>query len=406
MNEDFYFINQKIVASKINETANAIDNSLSYKLDLSSTVSHLSPVIDLSRASVKTISNRVESASGSEDRYGRRNQVVTFLPVYSFTASGLQGAEVINTNQTLVGVTSKAEGSIVKVNGSTVYVKVTTVNTFVAGETVTFSGQTFAGAITVGTTGLTKFSFDIPNTTTPPTYVTARNPSVVAQTYDNKISGKIVLWNTKSGELTTVNDKQPINNDYTGRLIDSSSFDRNASVDDQLNDIFRVGDLISYPNQPVDEASFIEIATVSYSTGVDYISETESKNSSGIAKYVTKEIAIENPATSIDVKLTANVTDTKNLQILYKIKKSSSQENFEDIEWIYFNEAGEPDVDTVASSENAISGITEKQSSYQELSYSIENLPEFSSYAVKIVMKSNNPAFVPKIQDIRAVASY
>ena len=96
----------------------------------------------------------------------------------------------------------------------------------------------------------------------------------------------------------------------------------------------------------------------------------------------------------------------RNLQILYKLKKSSSQENFEDIEWIYFNTSGEPDVDTIASSENSISGITEKQSSYQELSYSIENLPEFSSYAIKIVMKSNNPAFVPKIQDMRAVASY
>ena len=406
LNEDFYFINQKIVASKINETANGINNSLLYKLDLSSTVSHLSPVIDLARASVKTISNRVESSSGSEERYGRRNQIVSFLPVYSFTASGLQGAEVINDNQTLVGVTSKAEGTIVKVDGSTVYVKVTTVNTFVAGETLTFSGQSFTGTITVGTTGLVKFAFDIPNTTTPPTYVTARNPSVVAQTYDNKISGRILLWNNKSGELTTVNDKQPINDDYNGRLIDNSSFDRNANVDDQLNDIFRVGDLISYPNQPVDEASFIEIAAVSYSDGIDFISETQSKNSSGIAKYVTKEISIENPATSIDVKLTANVTDTKNLQILYKLKKSSSQENFEDIEWIYFNTSGEPDVDTIASSENAISGITEKQSSYQELSYSIENLPEFSSYAVKIVMKSNNPAFVPKIQDMRAVASY
>ena len=98
--------------------------------------------------------------------------------------------------------------------------------------------------------------------------------------------------------------------------------------------------------------------------------------------------------------------ETQYKQILYKLKKSSSQENFEDIEWIYFNTSGEPDVDTIASSENAISGITEKQSSYQELSYSIENLPEFSSYAVKIVMKSNNPAFVPKIQDMRAVASY
>jgi len=35
-----------------------------------------------------------------------------------------------------------------------------------------------------------------------------------------------------------------------------------------------------------------------------------------------------------------------------------------------------------------------------------ENLPEFSSFAVKIVMKTSDPAYVPKIQDVRAVASY
>ena len=101
-----------------------------------------------------------------------------------------------------------------------------------------------------------------------------------------------------------------------------------------------------------------------------------------------------------------NVSDIENIQVLYRIKKSSSQENFEDIEWVYFNEDGSPDVDVIATSENSISGITEKQESYQELSYSIENLPEFSSFAIKIVMKSNNPAFVPKVQDLRAVASY
>ena len=91
---------------------------------------------------------------------------------------------------------------------------------------------------------------------------------------------------------------------------------------------------------------------------------------------------------------------------LYRIKKSSSQENFEDIEWVYFNSTGVPDTDTIATSENSISGITEKQSSYQELSYSVEDLPEFSSFAVKVIMKSRNPAYVPKIQDLRAVASY
>jgi len=142
------------------------------------------------------------------------------------------------------------------------------------------------------------------------------------------------------------------------------------------------------------------------SDGSDFIADTQSKNSSAIAKYVTKEVSINSPATAIDVKTTINTSDIENIRVLYRIKKSSSQENFEDIEWVYFNETGAPDVDVIATAENAISGITEKQSSYQELSYSIEDLPEFSSFAIKIVMKSSNPAFVPKVQDLRAVASY
>ena len=121
---------------------------------------------------------------------------------------------------------------------------------------------------------------------------------------------------------------------------------------------------------------------------------------------MTKEVSIDNPGTAIDVKLTANTSDIKNIQVLYRTKKSSSQENFDDIEWIHFNGTGLPDVDIVATAENSISGITEKQDSYQELSYSVEDLPEFSSFAIKVVMKSSNPAFVPKIQDLRAVASY
>jgi len=40
------------------------------------------------------------------------------------------------------------------------------------------------------------------------------------------------------------------------------------------------------------------------------------------------------------------------------------------------------------------------------LKFSVSDLPEFSSFAVKVVMKSVDPAYVPKIQDIRAVASF
>ena len=104
--------------------------------------------------------------------------------------------------------------------------------------------------------------------------------------------------------------------------------------------------------------------------------------------------------------MTANVKDIADIQVLFRYKESSSQESFDVIEYQYFNGTGLPDFDIVATAENTISSITEKQSSYQELEYSVSDLPEFSSFGIKIVMKSDNPAFVPKIQDMRTVASY
>ena len=104
--------------------------------------------------------------------------------------------------------------------------------------------------------------------------------------------------------------------------------------------------------------------------------------------------------------MTANVKNINDIQVLYRYKRSSSQEAFDNIEWEYFNGTGLPDTEEFPTSENSISGIVEKQSSYQELKFSVANLPEFSSFGVKIVMRSNDPVFVPKVQDLRAVASY
>jgi hypothetical protein len=145
---------------------------------------------------------------------------------------------------------------------------------------------------------------------------------------------------------------------------------------------------------------------MNFTTGVDFTPETSSRNSSGLAKYVSKEVAINSPGTSIDVRITANVKDTENIKILYKFKEASLQSNFEDINWKYFNIDGSPDNNDLATAENSISAIVEKQSSYQEFKYSATNLPEFTSFAIKIIMKTDDPAYAPKIQDVRAVASF
>ena len=409
LNEPHYFTNQKFISSNINEILNDLTNSLSYKLELSSTVSHLSPVVDLSTSSVKTSTNRIEKAYGQEDRYGRRDQVIEFYPIYSFTISNITGVTIQN-DQAIEGYNSKAVGKIAKVSGNTVWVKLKTSQFFQKGERVTLGNQptlveTVNGAevprAVVDTSPIQDFQ-EIPDAAT----ITARNPATPVETYDNIITGKAVIWNDRTQELTLRIDTQPIAGDFNGRIQDNDAYARKAQLVDQVSDIFRVGDIVSYPNQPADEVLFLEVGTMTYSSGSEFVSELTSRNSSSIAKYITKEVAIANPATAIDVHLTLNIRDLSDIEVLYKFKKASSNENFEDIDWEYFNGTGQPDSLEIAAPENSISSVIEKQESYQDITYSVADLPEFSSFAVKIVMKGIDPAYVPKIQDIRAVAAF
>lgn len=406
LNEEQFFTNQKVIASRINETLNSVERSLTYKINLSSDVSYLSPVIDLRVSSVKTSSNRVENAAGQEDRFGKRYQVVTFLPVYNFLLNGT--AEAIEINQTIEGLTSGSRGRIIKAEGQKIWVKVTSPSSFIPQEFIFLSSQSQPGGIlngidlSIASNSIIQeaFSFNIGST------IVAFNPSDTNQKYDNKISGKIVNWDSASRKLIIENDKAPINNDYTSRITLGSAFSRNPVLSNQSPDIFRTSDILYYDNIAFGTEQFVEVASMVFSDGIDFVPETASINSSTVAKYVTKEISINQPGTSLDVRLTVNVKDTENIKVLYRIKESSTQVNFEDVEWKYFNESGVPDNDDLATYTNIISGQIEPQSAYQELRYSVSNLAEFTSFAIKIIMKTADPAYAPKIQDLRAVGSY
>ena len=104
--------------------------------------------------------------------------------------------------------------------------------------------------------------------------------------------------------------------------------------------------------------------------------------------------------------MTANLRDVENIKVFYKTKELSSQTNFEDIDWVAFNDDGNPDVELLPIASNTISGDFEDQETYQEFVYSDDGIPDFSSFAIKVTMQTIDPAYIPKIQDIRAVASY
>jgi hypothetical protein len=407
LNEEHFFTNQKMICSRINEIMNGISHSLVYKFNLSSEKSYLSPVVDLRVSSIKTSTNRVENASGQEDRFGKRYQIIKLLPIYILDLSNL-GTNSVLINQTAQGLASGARGEIIKFQNNKIWIKLSSPSTFIPGEELFFSTQSQEGGnleslnITISNNGISQLTFDFEIGST----IVAFNPSNTNQKYDNIISGKIINWDSLSKELIVENDKKPINDDYTSKITIGSVFARNATITSQVPDIFRVGDIIYYDDIPTGQEKFVEIGTMSFTNGVDYSPENSSKNSSAIAKYTTKEVTINSPGTSIDVRLTANLKDIQNVKVLYRYKEVSSQVNFDDIEWKYFNENGNPDIDVLANYSNTVSAQFESQASYQELKYSVSNLPEFTSFAVKLVMQTTDPVYVPKIQDIRAVASY
>jgi len=420
LNEEQFFINQKVVASDINTLLNNLGNSLVYRLTLSSTKSYLSPILDLKTSSIKLSSNRIENASGKENRYGKRYQVIEFYPVYRLTLSGnLDGNSnpiVINVGQTVEGIGNDAQniqasgsrGEVVKYRNSdnTIFVKVKNNNVFKANEQLFFSlqsqesGALESNTVVVSAAGAIKvnpsFSFG--------QLVTGINPSNTTEKYDNLINGTVRIWDVPSQTLTLENDKQPINSDYSS-ASGTGSFIRTQQVADQSADIFRVGDLVSWSNLGAGDERYYEVKKMTFSDGVDFVSEDSAKDTSSVAKYTTKEISLTQGATAIDVIITANVTDSENIQLAYKTKTTSVQKKFEDIEWELFNGTGFEDTPKLATPQNTISAQKEEQTSYQEFRYTVDNLDEFTSFGVKISMKTDDPSYVPKIQDIRVVAS-
>ena len=130
------------------------------------------------------------------------------------------------------------------------------------------------------------------------------------------------------------------------------------------------------------------------------------KNSSNVATYVTKEISLDNPGNSINLVLNAALQEIDDVTVMFKTKRSSQQIYFKDINWEYFNFSGVPDVEVTPSSGTNFSPTTESQSDFKEYNYSVTGLKEFSSFAIKIIMKSRNPALPPRIRDLRAIATF
>lgn len=366
-NDNYYFEESRVIASAVNEVyrgQSALMNgerSVTQTISLQTSKDNISPVLDANRCNLITVSSRMDNPTGKEDRFGTVSQtlsvdvssdytVSTVSPdVVSagvFTYSSSSGGDFINTIDTSTRLTqagSGASGQIVDVDLANSTLKLIDITgTFISGNPVVQSAVT----ATLNTTTLK--------------------------------SGIVIGWDSGTGSL---------------------------KVKVTTEDLFVSGDIIDDSNTGTSPITDRLINSIIGSNGFLYVDES-SFNSSSSSKYLTKEVTLETPGTSLDCKITANMFDNKNIKVYYKVRPDGSSDDFKNISWEAFNGTGYSDnTNTVIPSNlKSFSPSVEDLGSYLEYAYSVDNLKPFSSFAIKIVFVGNDPSLAPRIEDIRAIA--
>ena len=75
----------------------------------------------------------------------------------------------------------------------------------------------------------------------------------------------------------------------------------------------------------------------------NFVASTEPTGDNNSAIYITKKVTLGQAATALQILFDAAVTDTAQMKVMYKILRTDSAENFQDIGWTYFNTSGIPD---------------------------------------------------------------
>jgi hypothetical protein len=130
-------------------------------------------------------------------------------------------------------------------------------------------------------------------------------------------------------------------------------------------------------------------------------------------QYISKEITLENPTSSIKIILDAHINSYSDIRAFYAI---SENQNFDPIftpfpGYTNLNTRGEvlnlednsglPD--KFVSPTNSI-GFTSPELDYREYTFTADQLPPFRSYRIKLVMTSTNQVYVPRVQNLRVIA--
>lgn len=119
--------------------------------------------------------------------------------------------------------------------------------------------------------------------------------------------------------------------------------------------------------------------------------EVEDINTTGIARYITKDIQLSTQSNGVQVRFQGNLQGSANVKVFYKILPIESTGTLADQNWV------EMTLDTeVPKSSNS--------TEFNNYQYTARNLPLFKAFKTKVLMTSTDSTKVPLIKTYRAIA--
>ena len=130
-------------------------------------------------------------------------------------------------------------------------------------------------------------------------------------------------------------------------------------------------------------------------TTPDFVAETNAKETSAAAKYLTKSVNLENPSTALDIRVSANIQNDSTMKVFFRATGPSETRRLQDIAFTPFNTTGVEDI-TVTKAED--------DDTFNEYKFSASDIEQFTSFQLKIVLTGTNSAIAPRIKDLRGIA--
>ena len=130
-------------------------------------------------------------------------------------------------------------------------------------------------------------------------------------------------------------------------------------------------------------------------------------------QYISKEIALENPASSIKIILSAYVNEQSDIRAFYAVNKKPGQNpvftpfpgylNLNSRGQVIAQENSDGRSDRYVQKDSTLAFASENLS-YTEYTFTAENLPSFRTYRIKLALTSTSQSFVPRVKELRVIA--